>query len=304
MSSPTHIIKRDDARSAVPSSPFQTAFAQGEALQSDAPQSRILRSPRCRNASAPAEPPPAPEEQPRRILRGAQARLAARPVEIAADPLAPDAPLPASPDDELASEEKTSLEHEAAAAREAEWAARLEKATREAAKEAAEVARAEGYAQGYAEAETRLDEAFTAERTALLADMDHLGDLWQQHIEESAPLLTELALEIAETLLDAPLPDAVRGASVQGLTAAVEQLAGTPPVQITLHPVDYLRLQEAGITEQLEAVHDGLRWTTDATLAEGDWSVQSPEAALRRLRAEITQTVRNRLGLSEAGPDA
>ena len=318
MNGTAHIIKRDEARSAaVQPSPLLTSFEQGEVLQSETFLNQTILSPRRQRGGAPEEA--APPERPRRILRGEQARLAARPFEVAAATLAPASPLstfpPAksaspdkaspdkgSPDGGAAPEEKISPEAEAAAAREAEWQIRLEEAAQEAAQQAAKAARAEGYAQGYAEAEAKLGDAFKAERVALLADMDHLGKLWRQHIEESAPLLTELALEIAETLLDAPLPEVVRGASVQGVTDAVEQLADTPPVQIRLHPVDYLRLQEAGITDQLETVHDGLCWTPDPDLAEGDWSVQSPKAALRRLRTEIAQTVRSRLDLPDAAP--
>lgn len=73
-------------------------------------------------------------------------------------------------------------------------------------------------------------------------------------------MLVELALEVAETLLDAPLPESIRGVSARTLTEAVEQLARSAPLEISMHPVDFLRLQEQGVIAQLESRHPDLHW--------------------------------------------
>ncbi|MFQ5571123.1 MAG: hypothetical protein ACE5G0_15695, partial [Rhodothermales bacterium] len=67
--------------------------------------------------------------------------------------------------------------------------------------------------------------------------------------------------------------------------------------EITLNPEDYTRLEAYGIVEDLNAMHDDLRWTTSEKMKTGDWVVQTPDAAVRRLKEELVSQLRSRLGL-------
>lgn len=247
-------------------------------------------------------PPPAAR---RRVLRGAEARAAAQPYDIAppfeatadAEPPASDSSAESGsssekahdgdpPNDPDAGDPEPDLEA-LKAEWDAEWQERLD--------DAVEDARADGHASGYAQAQDELQAEVDAQKEAHAADAARLKTLWTDHIEASKPLLVELALDAAEAILDAPLPSSVKGASARAITAAVDALAGDPPLTVRLHPVDHMRLQEAGVTDQLDAVHADLTWNPDSDLAEGDWSVSSPSGLVRRLREEIAQTLRHRL---------
>ncbi len=162
-------------------------------------------------------------------------------------------------------------------------------------------AREDAYAEGMAAAQAERDAEWQMERTAFADDAARLRSLWEDHLAVIDPLLVELAVDVAEAVLDRPLDDKAHEATTAAVTAAVERLAAHPPLVITLHPVDHLRLQEAGMVDALTASHPGLRWAPDTTLAEGDWSLDATGAAIRHVRAEILSDLRRRLGL-EVGP--
>ena len=117
----------------------------------------------------------------------------------------------------------------------------------------------------------------------------------QSYVRQCEPILADLAFQVAETLLDAPLPTHIKSVSTKALSSAIEHLAADPPVDISLHPVDFLHLQETGLIEQLRATHERLRWHPDSTLKQGDWKVQSPQGAIRRLQEELVAALRQRL---------
>jgi hypothetical protein len=80
----------------------------------------------------------------------------------------------------------------------------------------------------------------------------------------------------------------------------VAELAGTPPITVTVHPVDYQRLQESGLADHLTDKYDDLQLESDPERAEGDWTVASPAGAIRRRRREVIDTLRGRLSLSDS----
>ena len=176
------------------------------------------------------------------------------------------------------------------AAIEAEWQARME--------EAVARARAEGEAAGRATAEAEWAPRLQALQEQLARELERLRQAWADYTRQLEPMLVELALEVSETLLDAPLPESIRGVSARTLTEAVEQLARSAPLEISMHPVDFLRLQEQGVIGQLENRHPDLHWDLNPELSEGDWIVQTPTAMQRRIRQEILQRLRQRLGLT------
>lgn len=180
-------------------------------------------------------------------------------------------------------------EKELRAAWEAEWNDRLDDAVAQ--------ARSEGYEEGYAAAKEELQAEFDERKATLASDLVHLESLWNDFIEQCEPVLAELALDVAEALLDAPLPQAVKAASARAITQAIEELSGEPPITVSLHPVDYLRLEETGVADQLNASHERLRWNTDSDLEHGEWIVESPAKAVRHLTDELLRTLKSRLGL-------
>ena len=185
---------------------------------------------------------------------------------------------------------------------EAEWQAKLDDATEEAHAEGRNEGFAEGYDEGYADARDELTQTFDEEVESLAADVTQLKQLWRDYIENAEPALLELTVEVAEALLDAPLPESIRGASARAIAEAVEELAGAGSLTVSLHPVDYQRLQEKGLIDQLNANHEqALQWNPDPERPEGDWSVESPTSMIRHYKSEILDTVDQLIGT--APPD-
>ncbi len=145
-----------------------------------------------------------------------------------------------------------------------------------------------------------------AELEALLREgLDELESQWLSFFEHVETELAELSLEIAERILDAPLPhemhDRVKGA----VHDAVDELAGNGRTDVTLHPADYLRMQESGLMEQLDAAYEQLHWHSDPELEyQGNWIVESPHGALRHLKEELLREITTGLGLRDPDDEA
>lgn len=236
------------------------------------------------------------------VLRGEQAQLDAKPLDIGLFLEEPVVPLPPLEEDEpeIVDEGPVYDEVREAALKEtwdAEWQARLDAAV--------EAARAEAYQSGYEQARAELQADFDEQKVFL----DHHLEVfeteaaklkvgWQQAVKASEPELATLAVSLAEAILDAPLSEAVKDASREVLLETIERLADEAPTEVTLHPVDFLRIQELGMVEQLDQVYTNLRWTPDSGLTEGEWIVKTPEAVVRRLHQEMMRMLRERIGLS------
>lgn len=190
------------------------------------------------------------------------------------------------------------------AEREREWEARLE-AEVAAAREAAF---ADGYAAAKteAEAERKTWQTEQDERSqALLDKLVVLKNAWKAHLEKSEQPLLRLALTAAKAITEVTPARAQIKATERALSQAVDQLAGEAPVEVCIHPVDYLRLQELGVVERLDDLFNHLTWTPDALLAEGDWIVQTTDQAIRRLQDELYTNLKAELLASlEAETDA
>jgi flagellar biosynthesis/type III secretory pathway protein FliH len=150
-----------------------------------------------------------------------------------------------------------------------------------------EKSRIDVYNEGFAAASVEI-EAQYAERIRLIEEsVVRIDASWRQFLTRCEPAMVDLSFAVAEKILEAPLPDAIRRSTSRAIAEAVEQLAIDPPVSISLHPVDLLQLQEAGAVEQIEALHTGLRWEPDARLKTGEWVVRSATAVVRRLEHEL-----------------
>ncbi|WP_263835849.1 FliH/SctL family protein [Salinibacter sp.] len=266
-----------------------------------------------------ADPPPGGAAPQGRVLRAGEAGrspepVTVRPDEIAtqdasgSDPAAPsgpddtgtDAPPTDGADDHLDENEPTRTD--------AEWRAHLD--------EKVEAARAEGYEEGhddgyeagyddgYAEAEATLQAEFDDTRRQLSEDIARFEELWETYIDDAESAIIELTLDLAETIVDAPFTETMRQASEEAVIEAVTELAATPPVTIRLHPVDCQRVRESGLVTRLQENYEGLTLEPEPDFEEGDWSVSSPTGVVRRLRAEVLETLRGELRRATTDSDA
>ena len=174
---------------------------------------------------------------------------------------------------------------------EANWQSRLN--------DAVENARTEGYNQGFAAAKLELEESFEASKIAYNEGLKGLRDTWSSFINRSETLLLEIAIDIAQFLVDVPLPNRFSKLTEDALIEALEVLAHDVPVRLSLNPVDLMRLQETGMVKHIEEQFPTLRWDPQATLKEGNWIVQTPRQAIRRVSQEILDSLRDRFGLTE-----
>lgn len=237
-------------------------------------------------ALAPAEEPHAPRG---RVLRDVAARPYAWEPFVAA-------PVPV----EEEREPEPSAEALNEARLRAEWEAAWQERHEAALAEARETAYEAGHAEGRAAAEEALHAELEAERATLIETGLRLQTMWQDYVAKCEPLLASLAFEVARQLLAAPLPQDVRAVTTQALARALQDLAESPSVEVTLHPEDLDRLSAYGYLDDLGATHEGLRWKADARLEPGDWVVQTPDAAIRHLKDELLNHLQSRFGLLTA----
>lgn len=233
-----------------------------------------------------ADAPPA--EARRGVLRRDQVQETG-PVPLDAEEWAPDFPVDGTGPGGVPPRAAEALRAEW----EAEWEEHLE-AERKAIREAA-------FAEGYEAGRQEQAEEAEAEHRVLLEDLSRLEGLAQRFLTRCEPQLIDLAFEIAQAVLGAPLPPEVRRLAERALTEAVEALAGEAPLEVSLHPVDLLRLQESGLVGSLESLHPGLRWEPNPEFKQGEWIASSPAATVRRLEQELLATLRDRLSLLTKG---
>lgn len=253
-----------------------------------------------------------------RVLRSDQTREAAEPVLV--EPVAPESGSESGSDSPDASSEPAGADETEPAAddedeeadapperTDAEWRERMEEAVEEARAEGYDAGREDGYQagydEGYEDAETTLRAEWEEERESLIGDITRFEEVWTQYIDENESRFVELALQLAESIVDAPIADSLRKASEEALTEAVAELAGTPPITVTVHPVDYQRLQESGLADHLTDKYDELQLESDPERTEGDWTVASPAGAVRRRRREVIDTLRSHLRLTASDSD-
>ena len=156
---------------------------------------------------------------------------------------------------------------------------------------------------GIAAAEEELRASIEETRTAITSGLEQLNEAIRAHLKDLEPLVVEFALDVAESILADELTDGAKRAAEQDLARAVEQLAGDGAIDVYVHPVDLLRLQESGFVGQVSGAISGIRWHADDAMEEGDWSAKSSMAAVRRVRAEMLNGIRERLDLDRNVPE-
>ncbi|MBO6575808.1 MAG: hypothetical protein JJ896_12460 [Rhodothermales bacterium] len=163
---------------------------------------------------------------------------------------------------------------------------------------AGEIAKAQqiGYERGLAEGQAA-GAAERGDREAFLrAIAEGFDRAWETMASNSEPLLAELSARMTEAILECPLPESVRNLSTAALSDAIEGLGETRSVTVTVHPADYMMLEESGILGPLSQNHPNLNWRTDAKLDRGDWEARTDAAVVRRVARELLSDLRDRLG--------
>lgn len=235
----------------------------------------------------------APEtERKSSVVRAREARVLSQPYHLAELKSHPAAPPSVAPSNTApAKAEEQQLSREDLDALRAEWEAEWQ------ARHAAELdqARAIAYEEGQAAAHAEWEAVVEEERAAVRQDLERLHAQFDDYLKKLEPMLADLAFEVARQLLAAPLPEDVQRVSAQALTHALDTFRDAAAIDIVLHPGDLDRLEAAGLTDDIGALYTGLRWKTDETLDPGDWIVQSPEAAVRRLKQELLANLKSRV---------
>ncbi|MEM8487689.1 MAG: hypothetical protein AAF564_19210 [Bacteroidota bacterium] len=226
------------------------------------------------------------------LIRQGTARSEPKPVEIFVSPLF---------DPNAGPQQAEELDEEALreAAKQAELKAEYDQVWQAKLDAAVEQARTEAYGRGYAEAKEASAQEVQKEKDAFVAALNTLKGTWESFINRSETLLLEIALDVAHFLVDAPLPERLSKATESALLEALEVLSREVPIRLSLNPVDFLRLQESGLTSHLEDQFATLRWDPQPTLKEGNWIIQTPRQAIRRVSDELLASLRDRFGLNE-----
>lgn len=233
-----------------------------------------------------------------RIIRGKTAFISAAPVEIAEIEYVADYPVPEEPgvDPDLSEPLQAPAPAPNLELLRAEWDAQWQERLED------ELARAreQAFEDGYRSAMAELEQTYTEKLSSLAQDVERFGSIWEDFLAECEPLMGEIAFGVAQAILDAPLPQGTKGVASRAIIEAVELLRGHAPVEIAIHPVDFLRLQESGIVDQLESLNSEIRWEPTSDIKQGEWVVQSPVAVIRRLEEELFSTLKSRVGLLTA----
>ena len=206
-----------------------------------------------------------------RIVRSKDASLGRQRIRVGT----PDAGKEAEPSDELPEQLKKELF--------AEWGTKHEKEITRAREEA----RREGYTEGHQDAEETLREAFHQERRDWQDGLSLTEEVWTNLTDQLEREIPPLLVEIAAKVLGQELPRAFKQQIGPAVAEAIDDLAGGGPLVVSLHPVDHLLLQESGLKDQIDGATPEVNWKPDPELNEGDWSVSSKEAVLRRFKGGI-----------------
>jgi flagellar biosynthesis/type III secretory pathway protein FliH len=219
------------------------------------------------------------------VLRGGQAALVSEAREVQLRAFEADFPLPADQNAEPPPRDEETIRAEV----EAEWRSRME--------EMALRVREEAYEAGYATAREELEAKTNDKLKCLDEQSTSLKNALTEHLAELERVASALAMDAAATVLEAPLTDTATRAAERALSQALEQLAGDGAIEIVMHPIDLLRVQEQGFDAQLNAAFPGIRWIPDENMDEGDWSARTTEAVIRRIRKEMLDLLSERLGI-------
>lgn len=241
-----------------------------------------------------------PNKKKRHIIRGSDVRVQSEGIEICLFDFAGEShtpPLAGSAKEEIALEEEEEIIsedfQEFQRTIEAEWQLKLENA--------AEEARKSGYAEGFNDAKQEYEKKAEQSKRAFESGLARFKVSWENYLKRSETILMQIALEITQFIIDAPLPKKYSDVTQAVLNDALDHLSHETPLSLSLNPLDLLRLQESGMMDVMKEKFPALRWDPQPTLKEGNWIIQTPKQAVRRISDEILDHLKDQFGLADHG---
>ena len=226
------------------------------------------------------------------VLRSEETHLTPVPIDIYTEELEPDLPVDSADDAEESQDSELDPDRIRKEV-ETEWSRKLEDAVLS--------VREEAFGAGYGRARDELEASVEQTRSELSADLERWKLMMDEFRESLEVRAVELALDAAQAELDFAVPKVAQVEMERSLVTAIEDLSGDGAVEVSLHPVDLLRIQESGFDAQISSLTTSLRWSPDETLEQGDWSARTPKAVVRRIRREMIEHIRTRLGVDNEG---
>ena len=164
---------------------------------------------------------------------------------------------------------------------------------------AIENAKQEGFQSGLAEAKEELKNEHIRLKEEFKNNLNQFQESWDNYLKRSETILLKIALEITQFIVDVPLPGHYSDITERILNETLDQLSRDTPLTLSLNPLDLLRMQESGVMELIKEQFSGIRWDPQPTLKEGNWIIQTPRQAIRRITDELLDNLKNQFGLSE-----
>ena len=168
-------------------------------------------------------------------------------------------------------------------------------------KEEVERAKAEAFEEGFNRAQEELGQKAENSKKEFAIGLDRFKESWENYLKRSEATLMQIALEITQFIIDIPLPKQYSDITERVLNDALDQLSRETPLTLSLNPLDLLRLQESGIMDVIKEKFSALRWDPQPTLKEGNWIIQTPKQAIRRISEELLHNLKDQFGLLEHG---
>ena len=175
---------------------------------------------------------------------------------------------------------------------EQEWQKKLD--------EEVERAKESAFEEGYNRAKDQFEQKVENSKKEFEKGLDRIKESWENYLKRSEAILMQIALEITQFIIDIPLPKQYSDITESVLNDALDQLSRETPLALSLNPLDLLRLQESGMMDVLKEKFPALRWDPQPTLKEGNWIIQTPQQAIRRISDELLHHLKGQFGLVES----
>ena len=235
---------------------------------------------------------------PRPIIRGSDVRVQLENIDIELyNAEATPEPLVEIPVDEVQEPEQSLFDEEQLEAFkqeiDAEWQTRLQ--------EAVENAKKEAFEEGFNSAKGALEKETELSKKEFEKGLDRFKESWENYLKRSETILMQIALKITQFIIDVPLPKKFSDITENVLNEALDQLSQDTPLTLSLNPLDLLRLQESGMMGVISEKFPALRWDPQPNLKEGNWIIQTPKQAIRRISDELLYHLKDQFGIAEHG---
>ena len=180
-----------------------------------------------------------------------------------------------------------------------ELKAQLEEEWQKKVDQAVENAQKTAFEEGYNRAKEQYEKKVENSKREFERGLDRIKESWENYLKRSETILMQIALDITQFIIDMPLPKQYSDITERILNDALDQLSRETPLTLSLNPLDLLRLQESGMMDVIKDKFPALRWDPQPTLKEGNWIIQTPQQAIRRISDELLHHLKDQFGLLE-----